>query len=190
MAWSLNVLKGIVKRWIHLRRISSYCWHIWKDCAKSVVWNAQFKIIWKALWEQSKKMELVCYCYLFCEQDIFFGRLREYFRILLGRKFWKEPMAVALSVVLHCGQNSLYRQIESVQTFPTSSTLSWKNDFAPGSCDFQIIGCLFFSRIVWFWIFWFLLFSFESGNCDTLFQLCLEFEFEKQTNVADAIYPR
>ena len=116
--------------------------------------------------------------------------LREYFRILLGRKFWKEPMAVALSVVLHCGQNSLYRQIESVQTFPTSSTLSWKNDFAPGSCDFQIIGCLFFSRIVWFWIFWFLLFSFESGNCDTLFQLCLEFEFEKQTNVADAIYPR
>ena len=111
-------------------------------------------------------------------------------RILLGRKFWKEPMAVALSVVLHCGQNSLYRQIESVQTFPTSSTLSWKNDFAPGSCDFQIIGCLFFSRIVWFWIFWFLLFSFESGNCDTLFQLCLEFEFEKQTNVADAIYPR
>ena len=52
-------------------------------------------------------------------------------------------MAVALSVVLHCGQNSLYRQIESVQTFPTSSTLSWKSDFAPGSCDFQIMGCLF-----------------------------------------------
>ena len=139
---------------VHLKRISSYCWHIWKDCAKNVVWNAQFKIIWKALWEQC--VELVCYCYLFCEQDIVLGRLREYFRILLGRKFWKEPMAVALSVVLHCGQNSLYRQIESVQTFPTSSTLSWKSDFAPGSCDFQIIGCLFFSRIrgvrypIWF----------------------------------------
>ena len=185
MVWSLNVLKGIVKRWIHLKRISSYCWHIWKDCAKNVVWNAQFKIIWKTL------LGAVCGVSMLLLFILWAGHcLREYFRILLGRKFWKEPMAVALSVVLHCGQNSLYRQIESVQTFPTSSTLSWKNDSAPGSCDFQIIGCLFFSRIVWFWIFWFLLFSFESGNWDTLFQLCLEFEFEKQTNVADAIYPR